>query len=82
MEKKSVWVVTRVVIGRVTLSVNTYALRWFDDFSEAVSFLEDEYESFCKNGCEPSKFEHCEWGWTYKSDYIISQLVISLATGG
>ena len=81
MEKKSVWVVTNVVIGRVTLSVNTYALRYFDDIDEAKRFLEDEYRSLCKQGYEPSKFTFSYMGLTYKDDYMISQRVISLALG-
>lgn len=81
MEKESVWVVTRVIIGRVTLSVDTYAIGWFNSLNEARSFLEKEYERIITIGCEPSKFEHSDWGWTYKSDYIISQVVISLALG-
>ena len=81
MEKKSVWVVTNVVIGRVTLSVDTYALRWFDDLDEAKRFLEDKYRSLCEQGYEPSRFTFRYMGWTYKDDYIVSQTVISLALG-
>lgn len=79
MEKKSYWVVTWVVIGRVTLSVNTYALGWFDDLNEAKSFLEDWYKNLCAEGYEPSAFERNIWGWTYKSEYLVSQVMISLA---
>lgn len=81
MEKKCVWVVTNVVIGRVTLSVNTYALRWFDDLNEAKSFLKNEYRRLCTIGYEPSKFAHSDLGWSYESDYTITQVVISLAIG-
>ena len=82
MEKKSVWVVTNVVIGRITLSVITYGLRWFDDIDEAKRFLEDEYRSFCEHGYEPSRFTFHHMGWTYKDDYMVSQYVISLAIAG
>lgn len=79
MEKKSYWVVTRVDVGRVTFSVNTYALRWFDDINEAKSFLESEYNNLCAQGYEPSGFERNIWGWTYKSEFLVSQVMISLA---
>lgn len=81
MEKKNIWVVTNVVIGRVTLSVNTYALRWFDNLDDAKSFLENECKRLCKIGYEPSKFAHFDWGWSYESDYTITQVAISLALG-
>lgn len=81
MEKKSFWIVTRVVIGRITLSVNTNALRWFDDIDEAKSFIENEYNKICTLGYEPSKFTHSYMGWTYKDDFEILQVVISLALG-
>ena len=81
MEKKCVWVVTNVVIGRVTLYVNTYSLRWFDDLDEAKRFLEDEYRSLCEQGYEPSRFTFRCMGWTYKDDYIILHREISLALG-
>ena len=81
MEKKSVGVVTNVVIGRVSFSVNTYALRWFDDLNEANSFLENEYKSLGAQGYEPSGFERNVWGWTYKSEFLVSQVMISLALG-
>lgn len=82
MEKESFWVVTQVVVGRVTLSVNTFTLGWFNDFNEAKRFIEDEYKRHCTEGCEPSKFTHSDWGWTYKSKFFISQVMISLATAG
>lgn len=81
MEKKSFWIVTDVVIGRITLSVNTYARRWFNSIDEAKSFIEDEYNRLCTLGYEPSKFEHSDMGWTYKDDFQILQMVISLAIG-
>ena len=81
MEKKSVWVVTRVDIGLVSLSVKTYALRWFDSINEAKSYLEIEYEWLCGQGCEPSQFTHSDMGCTYKDEYIMSQVMISLALG-
>ena len=81
MEKESVWVVTYVAVGRVSLSVTTYALGWFNSLNEAKSCLENEYKELCTQGYEPSKFEHGELGWTYKSDYIITQVIISLALG-
>ena len=81
MEKKSYWVVTRVDVGRVSFSVNTNALRWFDGLNEAKSFIENEYKRLCWQGYEPSKFEHSELGWTYKDDYVMTQVMISLALG-
>lgn len=81
MEKESVWVVTQVVIGRITLSVNTYALRWFDSLNEAKSFIENEYNRLCTLGYKPSKFAHSDMGWTYKDDFEILQVMISLALG-
>ena len=82
MEKKCVWVVTNVVVGRVTLSINTYALRWFDDIDEAKKFLEDEYRNLCEQGYEPSRFTFSYMGWTYKGDYTVTQRMINLALGG
>lgn len=81
MEKKSFWIVTKVEIGRITLSVNTYALRWFDSLDEAKSFIENDCNRLCTLGYEPSKFTHSDMGWTYKDDFEILQEVISLALG-
>ena len=81
MEKKSFWIVTKVEIGRITSSVNTYALRWFDSLNEAKSFVENESNRIYTLGYEPSKFTHSDMGWTYKDDFEILQVVISIAFG-
>lgn len=81
MEKESYWVVTRVIVGRITFSVNTFALRWFDSLDEAKSFIENECNRLCTIGYKPSKFKHGNMGWTYEDDFQILQLVVSLALG-
>lgn len=82
MEKKSIWVVTLVVVRRVSLSVDTYALGWFNSFDEATSFLEIEYSRLCRLGYEPSRFLRNGCGWTYMSEFVMSQVIICLATAG
>ena len=81
MEKESIYVVTKVDVGLFSLSVNTYALRWFNNLYEAKCFLGNEYKRLCTQGYEPSKFAHSDMGWTYKDEFIMSQVVISLALG-
>ena len=82
MRKKNFWIITQVVIGRVSYSIDTYNLGYFYSFDKAKSFLEEKYNRLCNIGYEPSRFSHNDWGWTYKSETFVEQFVISLATAG
>lgn len=82
MRKKNFWVITQVVIGRVSYSIDTYNLGYFNSFDKAKSFLEEKYNRLCNIGYEPSGFLRNDWGWTYKSETFVEQYVISLATAG
>lgn len=82
MGKKNFWVITQVVVGRVTYSIDTYTIGYFDNFDKAKDFLKKKYNRLCNIGYEPSRFSHKDWGWTYKNDSFVEQVVISLATAG
>lgn len=82
MRKKNFWVVTQVVVGRVSFSIETYVLGCFDSFNEAKCCLEDKYIKLCKLGYETSKFARNDWELTYKSEFVILQVVINHATAG
>lgn len=79
MKKKNVWVVTQVIVGRVSFTVDTYVIGWFHSLNEAKRFIEEEYKRLYKLSDEPSTISRNDWGWTYKSEFVISQMVISHA---
>ena len=82
MRKKNVWVVTQVIVGRVSFTVDTYVIGWFHSLNEAKRFIEEEYKKLYKlSSNEPSTISRNDRGLTYKSEYVISQIVINRATG-
>ena len=79
MVKKSLYVVTKTIVGRVSLTTDTYVLGYSNSREEAINLLLSEYEKTYELEYDPSKFVHNEIGWTYKSDFIITSVEIHVA---
>ena len=79
MDKKSLYVVTLVIVGRVSLTIDTFVLGYSETHDEAINLLQNEYDRLCKLGYEPSRFSHNKWGWIYTGCYVISKVEINIA---
>ena len=80
MAKKSLYVVIQTVVGRVSLSVETFILGYSEELNEAKKLLKNKYDRLSELGYDTSRFEHTKRGWMYKSDYVINKFEIQIAT--